>query len=99
MQSQQHPATKYVWDYQLSEAQFESLLQGQQSIGTLDQKWAAVRLIEYASYYEIRERIGFRMLVANWPDWRDAVRSQQRRESLDFLVDWLPKNYPELLQQ
>jgi len=87
----------YVWDYNISEVQFLALLRGELVLGRLDQTWAAVRLIEYASYADIRQLIGFPLLVRKWPEWRDWIRSQQRREALDFLVEWLPKHYPELV--
>lgn len=87
----------YIWDYNLSEAQFLALLRGELVLGHLDQTWAAVRLIEYGPYADIRELIGFPLLVRKWPEWRDRIRSRQRREALDFLVEWLPKHHPELV--
>jgi hypothetical protein len=87
----------YVWDYNLDEAQFEALLHGELVLGRLDQAWAAVRLLEYAPYVDIRRLMGFPLLVKKWPDWRDQVRSRQRRDAFDFLVDWLPKHHPELI--
>jgi hypothetical protein len=35
--------------------------------------------------------------VDKWPEWRDGVRTRQRRESLDWLVEWMPENRPEWL--
>jgi len=87
----------YVWDYDLTEAQFLALLHEELVLGRLDQTWAAVRLIEYASYADIRELIGFSLLIRKWPDWRNRVRSRQRREALDFLVEWLPEHHSELV--
>jgi hypothetical protein len=34
-----------------------------------------------------------------WPRWRSRVRSQRRRRGFDFLVEWLPRHHPELLQE
>lgn len=75
----------YVWDYNLDEAQFRSILAGDLVLGRLDRDWAAVRLI------------GFAALVREWPRWRDRVRSQSRKRGLDFLVEWLPIHHPKLL--
>jgi hypothetical protein len=86
-----------IWDYNLTEEQFLALLHGKRVFGRLDQAWAAVRLIEYAPYEDIRELIGFPLLVKRWPEWRERVRSRQRREALDFLVEWLPEHHPELV--
>ena len=53
----------YVWDYNIDETQFRSILAGDLVLGRLDRDWAAVRLIEYASYAEIVRLIGFPALV------------------------------------
>ncbi len=88
----------YIWDYEIDEAQFEAMLDGKLSIGRLDRDWAAVRLIEYASYPEIIHRLGFRRLIEGWPRWREKIRSQSRKRGFDFLVDWLPAHYPGMLK-
>ena len=88
---------KYVWDYDLSQEQFDRLLAGEYADGVLDRDWAAVRLIEYAPYEDMIRRIGYARLVELWPQWRGRLRSEQQRNSLDFVVDWLLKYHPELL--
>jgi hypothetical protein len=90
-------ALPWVWDYDISEEQFRQLLEGTLTLGRLDQRWAAVRLLEYAPYREIIRLLGFRRLVQGWPLWRDRIRSQTRKRGFDFLVEWLPKHHPELL--
>jgi hypothetical protein len=88
---------RYVWDYDISEQQFDALLKGGAAVGRLDRVWAAARLIDSAPYDEVVRRIGFRELVHNWPEWRSRVRSSSARRGLDFLTEWLPKHHPELL--
>lgn len=87
----------YVWDYDIDYEQFCKLLDGKLTLGRLDQDWAAVRLLEYAPYAEIVRLMGFRALVAGWPRWRPAIRSESRKRGLDFLVEWLPQHHPELV--
>ena len=87
----------WVWDYDIDESQFRALLSGEATLGRLDQRWAAVRLLEYGSYRDIVALLGFRALIANWPSWRNHVRSVSRRRGLDFLMSWLPEHHPELL--
>lgn len=87
----------WVWDYDLNEEEFRALLAGEHTIGRLNQRWAAVRLIEYAPYRDIVRLLGFARLVAAWPEWREHVRSKSRRRGLDFLARWLPEHHPELL--
>ena len=87
----------YVWDYNLDQAQFCEILAGRQTLGRLDQDWAARRLLEYAPYEEIIRLIGYKKLVENWPRWRGKIRSKSRVRGFDFLVKWIPEKHPELL--
>jgi hypothetical protein len=88
---------RYVWDYDISEEQFDALLAGEAKVGRLDRTWAVARLIDCAPYDEVVRRIGFPALVRHWPEWRARVRSASARRGLDFLAEWLPKSHPELL--
>lgn len=88
---------KYVWDHELSQEEFDALLEGRLRRGALDRDWAAVRLIEWASYDELIRRIGYAALAREWPRWRARVRSEAQRRGLDFLVEWLRQRHPELL--
>ena len=87
-----------MWDYDISEEQFDEMLAGRATAGRLDQAWAAARLIDSAPYEEIVRRIGFAALVRHWPAWRRRVRSASARRGLDFLAAWLPAHHPELLK-
>jgi hypothetical protein len=87
----------WVWDYDLDEQGFRALLEGRETRGRLDRDWAAVRLLEYAPYREIRRLMSFRDLLAGWPRWRGRIRSASRRRGFDFLAEWLPRHHPELL--
>lgn len=87
----------YVWDYDITDEQFQELLDGELVLGRLDQKWAVVRLLEYAPYGAIVRRLGFRRLIEGWSQWREHVRSQSRKRGFDFLAEWLPRYHPELL--
>ena len=88
---------KYVWDYDLSQEEFDALLDGRLRREKLDRDLAAVRLIEWASYDEMIRRIGFAALVREWPRWRLRVRAESIRRGLDFVVEWIPRHHPELL--
>ena len=87
----------YVWDYEISEAEFQAMLAGKLTKGRLGADWAAVRLLEYAPYEEIVQRLGFPALVRGWPRWRSKIRADNRRRGFDFLVNWLPEHHPELI--
>ncbi len=87
----------YVWDYDVDEAQFRDIVAGRLTLGRLDRVWAVVRLLEYAPYADIVRLLGYRVLVKEWPRWRDRIRSQSRKRGFDFLASWLPRHHPELL--
>jgi hypothetical protein len=87
----------FVWDYDLDEGTFGDLLAGRRTLGRLDRDWAAVRLLEYAPYAEIRRLLSLPDLVGGWPSWRQRVRSVTRRRGLDFLVYWLTHERSDLL--
>ena len=88
---------KYVWDYDLTQEQFDDLLAGRWSRGSLNRDWAAVRLIEYARYEDMIRTIGFLAFLKEWPHWRKRVRSEEQRQEFDWLTAWLPVHHPELL--
>ena len=44
----------YVWDYDIDETRFRALLGGREATGRLDRDWAAARLLDHASWCEIR---------------------------------------------
>jgi hypothetical protein len=88
---------RYVWDYDITQEQFDAMLEGRFADGHLDRDWAAVRVIEWAPYREMIQRLGYPGLVEGWPKWRSRLRSEQQRQALDFLVAWLPDHHPELL--
>jgi len=87
----------YVWDYDIDEETFQAMLDGKVTLGRLGRDWAAVRLLEYAPYREIIHRLGYPILVQDWPQWRNRLRSDGRRRGFDFLVKWLPEYHPEVL--
>ncbi len=87
----------WVWDYDLDDDEFGRLLSGASRVGPLDRDWAVVRLLEYAPYREIVRRLGFRSLAAGWERWRPRLRSPSRVRGLDFLVDYLRKHRPLLV--
>lgn len=87
----------WVWDYDLDEDRFRAILAGREALGRLDRDWAAVRLLEHAPYADVRRLLDFRDLIEGWPRWRSRIRSDSRRRGFDFLVEWLPRNHPELV--
>jgi len=88
----------YVWDYDIDEETFQAMLDGKIALGRLDRDWAAVRLLNYAPYPEIVQRLGLAVLVRDWHRWKEKLRMNERRRGIDFVVEWLPKHHPEIGQ-
>ena len=86
----------FLWDYDIDAECFVEILEGKRTVGRLDRDWAALRLLEYGSYRDIVELLGFAALLKGWPRWRERVRSEQLRRGLDFLAAWLPEHRPDL---
>jgi len=89
----------WVWDYDIDAQQFDEILAGRLVFGRKDRDWAAIRLIEYATYPEMIRRLGFASLVEGWPRWRSRIRAQEQRRGLDFVVDYIKAKYPELARE
>jgi hypothetical protein len=89
----------YVWDYDIDEETFQAMLDGKVTLGRLGRDWAAIRLLNYGSYPEIVRRIGLPVLAQDWSRWRDKLRMVERRRGIDFVVEWLPRHYPEVFQK
>lgn len=87
----------YAWDYKISEEEFLEILQGRLSIGRLNQEWALIRFFEYGTYKEIVSILGFKAIIKWWPKIRSHIKSKSKRRGFDFLIEWLPKNHPELI--
>jgi hypothetical protein len=87
----------WVWDYDLDAAEFQALVDGTRTIGSLDRTWAVMRLLEYAPWPDIVRILGYRALVTGWPEWRHRLRSESRRRGLGFVAEWLPSHHPHLL--
>lgn len=73
----------YVWDYDISESDFQAMLVGELTIGRLGQDWAVVRLLEYGDYPDIIHRLGYRRLVEGWPRWRERIRNLSRKRGFE----------------
>ncbi len=87
----------FLWDYDLTNNEFIEILEGRLEKGRLNQDWALIRLLEHGKYDDIIRLLGYKNLVFYWPSVRERIRIEERKRGFDFLVNWLPKNHPELL--
>ena len=69
-----------VWDYNLTQDEFEAILHGKKVLGNMNQSWAIVRVLENLNYYDAMNLISLDMLRNNW----SKVKNYQQIEP-DFV--------------
>jgi len=79
----------WLWDTEMDNATFESILRGQESRPPHNNRWAMVRLVEYAPWAEIRRLLPRDSFLREWPTLAPHVRSRTRREGMNFFHEWL----------
>lgn len=79
----------WLWDVQMTNEVFDAILRGGVTAGQYDREWAALRLIEYAPYRDIRRLLADQAVLDLWPSLAGKIRSRSRREGMEFLVQWL----------
>jgi hypothetical protein len=79
----------WLWDVDMDNRTFEALLRGGDAPPPHDQRWAIVRLLEYAPYSEIRRLLPDEILLQWWPDVSPRLRSKTRRDGMAFVCSWL----------
>jgi hypothetical protein len=82
------PHFPWLWDTEMDNATFESVLRGGEATPPHDGQWAMVRLIEYAPYADIQRLLPRTRFLQEWPSLSARVRSRTRREGMDFLYHW-----------
>lgn len=79
----------WLWDVDMDNTEFDAILAGRRARGGLDQRWALVRLIEYAPYGDIKRLLPRSDFLRLWPAVSARVRSPSRRRGMDFVASWL----------
>ena len=79
----------WLWDLEIDDLCFERILRGEQEERGLGWKWAMARLIDYAPYREIWRLLPKDMFVERWPEVAPLVRSETRREGMEYLRERL----------
>lgn len=75
-----------VWDYQLDQNDFESILRGNKTIGQLNQAWAIQRILEHANYYQARTLVPLQLLAKHWSTIKSRIFNPTIRNGYDFLL-------------
>ena len=84
----------FCWDVPLSLNIFKDLLNGR-THGAFTPEWAALRLMEYGSYKDIKELLGFKGIIKFWPLIKEKIKSKSRYRGFDFIIKYVPNKHPE----
>ncbi len=75
-----------VWDYDLSPLDFEAILAGKKSLGTLNQSWAIARILEHANYYEATDLVPIQTIKANWSSIKNRIFNPTIKHGYEYIL-------------
>jgi hypothetical protein len=78
----------WLWDVEMDNPEFDAILAGRGARPGFDQRWALVRLIDYAPYREIKRLLRRSDFQRLWPEVSFRVRSPSRRRGMEFVARW-----------
>lgn len=84
-----------VWDYNLTQNEFEAILAGKKVLGNMDQSWAIVRVLENLNYYDAMNLIPIDMLRNNWKEVQPKLFNDSIKNGYEFLLQRYPVSITE----
>jgi hypothetical protein len=78
---------KYPWLWDVphhDNAWFDAALAGQGK-WPYDERWAMIRLIDYAPYRDLARMLPKQRFIELWPEIRVKIRPQELRDGMDFV--------------
>ncbi len=75
-----------VWDYNITQSQFEDILQGKNTLGQLDQPWAIARVLENLHYYDALDIVPFASIQKNWDNVKSKIFIKGIRDGYEFAL-------------
>jgi hypothetical protein len=75
-----------VWDYNLPQEEFEAILRGEKSLGSLDQTWAIARILENLNYYDAMKLVPPEILRSNWDKVKPKLFKDSIRKGYEFVL-------------
>jgi len=88
------PRYPWLWDTDLDNEAFDALLRGSRRDEARDERWAMLRLVEYAPFAEIKRLLPRETFLKRWPELSPRVRSAARRQGMNFFHEWLTEHQP-----
>lgn len=74
------------WDYNLKPGQFNSILRGETTIGSLDQPWAVARALQHLNYYDAIHAVPLTTLKTIWPKVKTQIFNKNIQQGYDFVL-------------
>lgn len=84
-----------VWDYDLTQGEFESILAGKKVLGNMDQNWAIVRILENLNYYDAMNLVPLNTLRNNWKEVQSKLFNSSIKSGYEFLLQRYPVSITE----
>lgn len=75
-----------VWDYNLTQDNFEAILAGQKQLGSLDQSWAIARVLENVPYYEALNLVSPNLIKANWEHIKPKLFNSIIKHGYEYIL-------------
>lgn len=79
-----------VWDYNLTQDEFEAILRGKKVLGNLNQSWAIVRVLENLNYYDAMSLVSLDLLRNNWNKIKGRLFNNSIKNGYEFLLQRYP---------
>lgn len=84
-----------VWDYNLTQSEFEAILTGEKVLGNMDQNWAIVRVLENLNYYDAMNLVSLNTLRSNWKEIQPKLFNSSIKNGYEFLLQRYPVSITE----
>jgi len=81
----------WLWDVPFGNEHFDAALRGD-GAWPYDERWAMIRLIEYAPYRYLKRMLPKQRFVEIWPDISKRIRAREEREGMEFCYQHLKQN-------
>lgn len=75
-----------VWDYNLTQNEFEEILAGKKVLGNMNQSWAITRVLENLNYYDAMRLVSLNTLRTNWKQVQPKLFNSSIKNGYEFLL-------------
>ena len=75
-----------IWDYQISPSEFDLILSGQKTFGSLNQAWAISRILENLNYYDAIKMVSLDSIKNNWLEVKPKLFKKAIKDGYEFVL-------------